>query len=62
MELVYALHLLSVFDNGKTDIKVNGKTFERTFDIDLGDFYHTFMELNTGKINQINSLIIYGKL
>ncbi|MFV0470595.1 MAG: RteC domain-containing protein [Paludibacteraceae bacterium] len=44
-ELIYALSAQEVFDNGNADIKVIAKTFERTFNIDLGDFYHTFMEL-----------------
>src|SRR5690554_2467737 len=37
IELVYALHSQGAFDNGNSDIKVIAKTFERTFDIDLGD-------------------------
>lgn len=56
IELVYALHSQGAFDNGNSDIKVIAKTFERTFDIDLGDFYHTFMELKSRKINQTKFL------
>ncbi|MFZ2431769.1 MAG: RteC domain-containing protein, partial [Lutibacter sp.] len=56
IELVYALHSQGTFDNGNADIKVIAKTFERTFDIDLGDFYHTFMELKSRKINQTKFL------
>lgn len=51
IELVYALHAQGIFDNGNADIKVIAKTFERVFNIDLGDFYHTFMELKSRKIN-----------
>lgn len=51
-ELVYALHAQGVFDNGNADIKLIAKTVERAFNIDLGDFYHTFMELKSRKINQ----------
>lgn len=40
IELIYALHSQGVFDNGNADIKVIAKTFERAFNIDLGDFYH----------------------
>ena len=51
IELIYALYSQGVFDNGNADIKVIAKTFERTFNLDLGDFYHTFMELKSRKIN-----------
>ncbi|MGJ1484222.1 RteC domain-containing protein [Sphingobacterium multivorum] len=52
IELIYALHLQGVFDNGNTDIKVIAQVFEQTFNISLGDFYHTFLELKSRKINR----------
>lgn len=52
IELIYALYAQGVFDNGNADIKVIAKTFEHTFNLDLGDFYHTFMELKSRKINR----------
>lgn len=52
IELIYALHSQGAFDNGNADIKIITKTFERTFNIDLGDYYHTFMELKSRKINR----------
>lgn len=55
-ELIYALHSQGVFENGNADIKVIAKTFERAFNIDLGDFYHTFMELKSRKINRTKFL------
>ncbi|WP_449384908.1 RteC domain-containing protein [Chryseobacterium shandongense] len=55
-ELIYALHSQGVFDNGNADIKVIAKTFESTFNISLGDFYHTFMELKSRKINRTKFL------
>ena len=55
-ELIYALHSQGVFDNGNADIKVIAKIFERAFNIDLGDFYHTFMELKSRKINRTKFL------
>lgn len=55
-ELIYALHSQGVFDNGNADIKVIAKTFERVFNVDLGDFYHTFMELKSRKINRTKFL------
>lgn len=45
IELIYALHSQGVFDNGNADIKVIAKTFERVFNIELVDFYNTFMEI-----------------
>ena len=56
IELIYALYSQGVFDNGNADIKVIAKTFERAFDVDLGDFYHTFMELKSRKINSTKFL------
>ncbi|MFN3664549.1 MAG: RteC domain-containing protein [Sediminibacterium sp.] len=58
-ELIYALYSHGVFNNGNTDIKLIAKTFEDAFNIELGDFYHTFMELKARKINRtkfLNSL------
>lgn len=48
-ELIYALHSQGAF--GNADIIAIAKTFESTFNISLGDFYHTFMELKARKIN-----------
>src|SRR5690606_20291494 len=56
IELIYALHSQGVFDNGNTDIKLIAKTFELAFNINLGDFYHTYMELKSRKINQTKFL------
>lgn len=53
-ELIYALYSQGVF--GNADIKVIAKTFESTFNINLGDFYHTFMELKSRKINRTKFL------
>lgn len=55
-ELIYALYEQSVFNNGNADIKLIAKTFETAFNIDLGDFYHTFMELKARKINRTKFL------
>ncbi len=43
IELIYALHYQGVFDNGNSDIKVIVKTFEDMLNINLGDFYHTYI-------------------
>jgi len=56
IELVYALHLQGVFGNGDTDIKAIAKVFESMFNIDLGDFYHTYLELRSRKTNRTKFL------
>ncbi len=55
-ELIYSLHAQGIFNNGNADIKLIAKTFETAFNIDLGDFYHTFMELKARKINRTKFL------
>ena len=55
-ELIYALYSHGVFNNGNTDIKLIAKTFEEAFNIELGNFYHTFMELKARKINRTKFL------
>ena len=57
-ELIYALHAKGVFNNGNADIKLIAKTFESALNIDLGDFYHTFMELRARKMNRTKFLDI----
>ncbi|WP_293956639.1 MULTISPECIES: RteC domain-containing protein [unclassified Sphingobacterium] len=51
IELIYALHTHAVFNNGNIDIKVIAASFEQVFNIELGDFYHTFLELRNRKKN-----------
>ncbi len=55
-ELIYALHSQGVFNNGTVNIKSIVTVFERTFNLGLGDFYHTFLELKSRKINRTNFL------
>lgn len=55
-ELIYALHSQGIFNNGNADIKPIVKVFESTFNIDLRDFYHTFLELKSRKINRTKFL------
>lgn len=56
IELIYALHTQGTFDNGKTDIKVITKVFESMFNVDLGDFYHTYLELRSRKTSRTKFL------
>ena len=50
------MHSQAVFDNGNTDIKLIAKSFENLFHIDLGDFYHTYLELRNRKTNRTKLL------
>lgn len=56
IELIYVLHYQGVFDNGNTDIRLIAKYFEDIFNIDLGDFYHTYLELKNRKVNRTKFL------
>lgn len=56
IELIYALHSQAAFDNGNTDIKFLAKSLESLFNIDLGDFYHTYLELRNRKTNRTKFL------
>ena len=56
IELVYALYYQGVFDNGNNDIREVAQYFESTFDIDLGNFYQTYLELRNRKMNRTKFL------
>lgn len=56
IELIYALHAFKAFDDGSSEIKVIVRIFENTFGIDLGDFYHTYLELRNRKNNRTKFL------
>ncbi len=45
IELIYSLHQAGSINKGKADIKELSEFFESTFDIDLGDYYHAFIEI-----------------
>lgn len=47
IELMYALYQSSVFNHGQTDIKAIATYFENVFDVDLGNYYRTYLELKT---------------
>lgn len=48
-ETVYALHACGVFNNGNAGIKEIADKFQVAFNIDLGDYYHTFSEIKKRK-------------
>lgn len=56
IELIYALHHSGTFDNGNVEIKVIAKAMENAFNIDLGDFYHTYLEIRNRKVNRTKFL------
>jgi len=56
IELIYSLHYQGVFDNGNNDIRVVAQYLESSFGIDLGNFYQTYLELRTRKMNRTKFL------
>lgn len=56
IELIYALHSSGAINSGTADIKEVAVTYERIFNIDLGDFYRAFLEIRSRKINQTKFL------
>lgn len=56
IELIYSLQSVEVLNNGKTDIKQIASSFERLFNISLGNYYRTFQELRLRKSGMTNFL------
>jgi len=48
-ELIYAIHSSGVVNNGSVKIKDLASTFEQVFNIDLGNYYHSFTEIRARK-------------
>ncbi|MDN4028894.1 RteC domain-containing protein [Chryseobacterium gambrini] len=55
-ELIYALYQQGVFDNGNSDIREIAKYFESIFNMELGNFYQTYLELRNRKVNRTKFL------
>lgn len=51
IELIYALHTRLAINNGNIEIKTISNCFEQFFNIELGEFYHTYLELRNRKKN-----------
>ncbi|GAA3573360.1 RteC domain-containing protein [Snuella lapsa] len=49
IELIYALHSSNVINSGTVDIKQLASHFEYMYNIDLGNYYHTFIEIRSRK-------------
>tara|TARA_R110002049_G_scaffold214533_3_gene386004 strand:+ start:18973 stop:19821 length:849 start_codon:yes stop_codon:yes gene_type:complete len=56
IELIYALYLNNSINGGKTEIKEIALICEKIFKIDLGNYYHSFIELKARKKNQTKFL------
>ena len=51
VELIYALHNVGAINSGTAEIKDIAVSCEQMFNIDLGDYYHSFVEMRNRKIN-----------
>ena len=51
IELIYALHSCGAINSGTADIKKMALVCEQIFNIDLGNYYHTFVEIRSRKSN-----------
>jgi hypothetical protein len=49
IELIYALHTEGVFNNGTSELKEVTSFFESAFNVDLGQFNRTFLEIRSRK-------------
>ncbi|WP_248912327.1 RteC domain-containing protein [Gelidibacter algens] len=49
IELIYALHSSGAINSGTADIKELASVFEQLFNIELGNYYHTFIEIRARK-------------
>lgn len=56
VELIYALHSVQSLNSGTADIKEIAQVFEQVFNIELGDFYRTYLEIKSRKIQQVKFL------
>lgn len=56
IELIYALHSCGAVNSGTADIKEMAAAFERLYNIDLGNYYHTFVEIRSRKSNNTKFL------
>ncbi|WP_298535850.1 RteC domain-containing protein [uncultured Algibacter sp.] len=56
IELIYALHDSGAINSGTADIKEMASLFERIFNIELGNYYHTFIEIRARKYSKTKFL------
>lgn len=51
IEMIYAIYESRVINYGQADIKELAAFFERSFNIDLGDYYRAYIEIKNRKTN-----------
>jgi len=56
IELIYALHSCGAVNSGTADIKELALVFEQVFNMDLGNYYHTFIEIRARKCSKTKFL------
>lgn len=56
IELIYALDSVGAINSGSADIKKMAIASEQFFNIELGDFYRTYLEIRSRKTNQTKFL------
>ena len=61
IELLYGLHTEGVFNNGAADLKDIAEYFEHIFEIDLGQYRRTFLEIRTRKADRVKFLTSLNK-
>jgi hypothetical protein len=58
VELIYALHAESLFNEGTAELKETVSHFEKMFNIELGQFNRTFLEIRSRKSDRTKFLNI----
>jgi hypothetical protein len=56
IELLYALHSIKCINSGTADIKELAAHFEHFYNVDLGNYYHTFIEIRSRKTGRTKFL------
>lgn len=56
IELIYALDSVGAINSGAADIKKMATACEQIFNIELGDYYRTYLEIRSRKTNQTKFL------
>jgi hypothetical protein len=51
IELIYALHSCGIINSGTAGIKELAVAVERLFNVNLGNYYHTFVDIRSRKSN-----------
>ncbi len=56
VELIYALQAAGAIQNGRAEIKKMAQYFEKLFDLELGNYYRTYLEIKERKNDRTNFL------